>query len=280
MRKDILIRLTGAAACIAALSLMWSQQAHAPLTLEKITPNLYVIIGNGGNVAVMPTSEGVLLIDDKFAQDGPEIVAKVKTVSEKPIRYVINTHQHGDHTGGNEALLAANAEIIIQKNARANMVTTKTPGLPRITFSDESQLFLGGKEVRAKYLGRGHTNGDAVVYFPSERAIHTGDLFVSSGAPFIDSANGGSIKDLDKTVQKILDSFDFDTVIPGHGAVVKRADLVKWVSTVAELRTRISKACAGGATDATKRLDLTGLGMPGPGMLERGMAGMCQELAQ
>jgi glyoxylase-like metal-dependent hydrolase (beta-lactamase superfamily II) len=280
MRKDILIRLTAAAACIAALSLMWSQPARAPLTMEKVTPNLYVIIGNGGNVAVMPTGEGVLLIDDKFAQDGPEIVAKVKTVSDKPIRYVINTHQHGDHTGGNEALMAANAEIIIQKNARANMVTTKTPGLPRITFSDESQLFLGGKEVRAKYLGRGHTNGDAVVYFPSERAIHTGDLFVSSGAPFIDSANGGSIKDLDKTVQKILDTFDFDTVIPGHGAVVKRADLVKWVSTIAELRTRISKACAGGAADATKRLDLTGLGMPGPGMLERGMAGMCQELAQ
>jgi glyoxylase-like metal-dependent hydrolase (beta-lactamase superfamily II) len=279
MPKALVIRLSAAAIAIAALSLVWSQPARQPLTMEKVTPNLYVIIGNGGNVAVMPTSEGVILVDDKFAQDGPDIVAKVKTVSDKPIRYVINTHQHGDHTGGNEALLAANAEILIQKNARANMVTGKMPGLPRITFNDESQLFLGGKEVSAKYLGRGHTNGDAVVYFPSEKVLHTGDLFVSSGAPFIDSANGGSIKDLDKTVQKILDTYDFDTVIPGHGAVVKRADLAKWVTTIAELRKRIAKACEGGAADATKRLDIKDFGWSGPGMLDRGMPGMCKELA-
>ena len=279
LRKATLIRLAAAALGIAALSLVWSQPQPAGLTMEKVMPNLYVIIGSGGNVAVMPTTEGVLIIDDKFAKDAPEIVAKVKTVSDKPIRYVINTHQHGDHTGGNEALLAANAEILIQKNARANMVTGKQPGIPRITFSDESQLFLGGKEVVARYLGRGHTNGDAVVYFPAERVLHTGDLFVTSGAPFIDSANGGSIKDLDKTVQKVLDTFDFDTVIPGHGAVAKRADLVKWVATIADLRTRITKACAGGATDAGKRLDLTGFGWSGPGMLDRGMAGMCKELS-
>jgi glyoxylase-like metal-dependent hydrolase (beta-lactamase superfamily II) len=278
MTKTTLIRLIAAALGVAGLSLVWSQGQRGQLTMEKVTPNLYVIIGNGGNVAVMPTSEGVLIIDDKFAADGPDIVAKVKTISDKPIRYVINTHQHGDHTGGNESLLASGAEIIIQKNARANMVSGKQPGLPRVTFNDESQLFLGGKEVDAKYLGRGHTNGDAVVYFPSERVLHTGDLFVSSGAPFIDSANGGSIKELDHTVQKALDTFDFDSVIPGHGNVVKRADLVKWVSTIGELRTRITKACAGGAEGATKRLDLSGFGWSGPGMLDRGMPGLCKEL--
>src|SRR5205085_6315477 len=142
-----------------------SQNPPAQLTLEKVTPNLYVIIGSGGNVAVMPTSEGVLLVDDKFAQDGPQIMAKVRTLSDKPVRYVLNTHQHGDHTGGNEALLAANAEIIIHKNARTNMAAAEMPGIPRITFSEESQVFLGGKEVVARYLGRGHTNGDAVIYF-------------------------------------------------------------------------------------------------------------------
>ena len=132
----------------------------------------------------MPTSEGVLLVDDKFALDAPEIVAKVKTISDKPIRYILNTHQHGDHTGGNEAMMAASAEIIIHKNARANMLAGKMPGLPRITFADETQVFLGGKEVLARHIGRGHTNGDAVVYFPSERVLHTGDLFVNGGAPF------------------------------------------------------------------------------------------------
>src|SRR5580692_908798 len=132
--KAVPLRLTAIGFGLAGLWLVWSQTPRPPLTMEKVTDNLYVIIGNGGNVAAMPTSEGVLLVDDKFAADAPEIVAKVKTISDKPIRYILNTHQHGDHTGGNEALMAASAEIIIHKNARANMLAGKMPGLPRITF--------------------------------------------------------------------------------------------------------------------------------------------------
>jgi len=263
------------------LWLAWSQNPPPPqpLTMQKLSDSLYVIIGDGGNVAFMPTSEGVIVVDDKFAADAPAIVEKVKSVTDKPIRYVLNTHQHGDHTGGNEAMLAAHAEIIIQKNARANMLEGKMPGLPRITFSDESQVFLGGKQVVARYLGRGHTNGDAVIYFPSERTLHTGDLFVA-GAPFCDTSAGGSIKEWDKTLQKALD-YDVDTVIPGHGAVMKKADLAKYVVTLATLRDRIKTACAGvSAADALKRLDLSDLGMTTGGMLARGMPGMCQELAQ
>ncbi len=105
MNKTLTVRLAGAVFAVAALSVLWSQGQRGPLTMEKVTDNLYVIIGNGGNVAVMPTSEGVILVDDKFAQDAPEIVAKVKTISDKPIRYILNTHQHGDHTGGNQSLM-------------------------------------------------------------------------------------------------------------------------------------------------------------------------------
>ena len=277
MNKAIAIRLAGITLGFAGLWLVWSQQQRPPLTIEKVTDNLYVIIGNGGNVAVMPTSEGVLIVDDKFAQDGPEILAKVKTVSDKPIRYVLNTHQHGDHTGGNEALQAANAQILIQKNARANMVEGKMPGLPQITYNDEAQVFLGGKEVRAKYLGRGHTNGDSVIYFPSERVMHAGDLFIQGGAPFIDYSAKGSIVEWDQTLEKAL-QFDVDKVIPGHGPVGTKADLVKWRATMAQLRAEAKKACAGGATDAMKRMNLEPLGMkPGP-MLERSVPGMCAEL--
>lgn len=276
--RDAVTRVTFAALGVAGLWIAWAQQPRQPLSIEKVTNNLWVIIGNGGNVAVMPTSEGVILVDDKFAQDAPDIVAKVKTVSDKPIRYVLNTHQHGDHTGGNAAMMDASAQVIITKQARANMVAGKQPGLPQLTFTDETQVFLGGKEVAAKYVGRGHTNGDAVVYFPSERVLHTGDLFVSSGAPFCDTANGGSIKQWDATIRKALE-LDFDTVIPGHGPVAKKADLVKWVDTLATIRTQVQTACAGGAADAAKRLDLKDLGMPTIGMLERGMSGMCQELA-
>ena len=278
-RKSVVIRLLGIAVGLAGLWLLWSQaqQQRPPLTMEKVTDNLYVIIGNGGNVAVMPTSEGVLLVDDKFAQDAPEILAKVKTVSDKPIRYVLNTHQHGDHTGGNQALISANAEILIHKNARANMAEGKMPGLPQITYSDETQVFIGGKEVSARHLGRGHTNGDAVIYFPSERVLHTGDLFVNGGAPFIDYSAKGSIVEWDKTIEEAL-KYDVDTVIPGHGPVAKKADLAKWRGTLAKLRANAKTACAGGAADALGRMKLDELGMKPSALFERSVPGMCAEL--
>jgi cyclase len=278
--KVFVVRLGFASLGIAGLWMAWSQNQPAPaaLTMQKVTDNLYVLIGDGGNVAFMPTSDGVILVDDKFAQDGPQILAKVKSVTDQPIRYVLNTHQHGDHTGGNEALLAAHAEIVIHKNARANMVKGNQPGLPHITFSDETQVFAGGKEVLARHLGRGHTNGDAVIYFPSEHVLHTGDLMVA-GAPFCDTANGGSIKEWEQTVRKSL-QYDFDTVIPGHGPVMKREDLEKFAQTVATLRDRIKTACSGGADGAAKRVDFNGLGFGSSAMFERGIPGMCQELAQ
>ena len=266
-----------AVAGIAGLWLAWAQQPRVPLAMEKVTNNLWVIMNNGGNVAVYPTSDGVIVVDDKFALDAPDIQAKVKTVSDKPIRYVLNTHQHGDHTGGNAAMMDAGAQVIITKQARANMVAGKMPGLPQITYNPETQVFLGGKEVTAKWVGRGHTNGDAIVYFPAERVLHTGDLFVSQGPPFCDTSAGGSIKEWDATIQKALE-YDFDTVIPGHGPVARRADLVKWVSTLAAIRSKVKTACAGGVADAAKRIDLTDLGFANLGMLERGLPGMCKEL--
>jgi cyclase len=278
-RKELVTRVALVAIGAAGLWVAQSQQQRVPLTMEKVSANLWVVVGNGGNVAVMPTSEGVVVVDDKFAADAPDIVAKVKTVSDKPIKYVLNTHQHGDHTGGNDAMLTGGAEIIIHKQARANMVTGKMPGIPRLAFSDEQQLVVGGKEVIAKYVGRGHTNGDAVILFPSERVLHTGDLFVASGAPFCDTNNGGSIKEWEATIQKAL-QLDFDTVIPGHGAVMKKSDLVKWAQTLGTLRTRIKTACSGGADTAGTRMDWSGLNMTGGAMFDRGLPGMCKELAQ
>jgi cyclase len=282
LNKAVVIRFSGMALGLAGLWLVWSQaqQQRPPLTMEKVTDNLYVIMGNGGNVAAMPTSEGVLLVDDKFAQDAPEILAKVKTVSDKPIRYVLNTHQHGDHTGGNESLLSGSAEIIIQKNARANMVAGKMAGIPRITFSDETQVFLGGKEVRARYLGRGHTNGDAVIYFPSERVLHTGDLCMTTGGPpFIDYSAGGSLVDWDKTLEQAL-QYDFDTVIPGHGPVSKKADLVKWRQAIINLRNKSKAACAAGGTESLKKMNLAEVGLTPSPMFDRSIPGICQELAK
>src|ERR1041385_2251198 len=279
MRRQDMTRIAIAVFGLMGLWLAWSQgQQPAQLTMEKVTDNLYVIVGSGGNVAVMPTNEGVLLVDDKFAQDGPQILAKVKSVSDKPVRYVLNTHQHGDHTGGNAALLAANAEILIHKNARANMARAEMPGLPHITYSEETQVFIGGKEVQAKHLGRGHTNGDAVIYFPSERVLHTGDLF-TSGAPYCDYNCGASIKEWDKTLEKAL-AYDFDSVIPGHGPVMKKADLSKYIQNIGEIRTRAQKACVGDAATAAERMDWKDIGLTASANYTRSMPAMCKELAQ
>lgn len=279
-KKEKIARATIGILALGGLWAAWSQNPQQPqtLTMQKVSGDLYVIMGSGGNVAVMPTSKGVILVDDKFAQDAPQILEKVKSVTDQPIRYVMNTHQHGDHTGGNEALLAGNAEIIIHKNARANMVAAEQPGIPRITFSEESQVFLGGKEVVARYFGRGHTNGDVLIYFPAERVLHTGDLF-TSGAPYCDTTAKCSIKEWDQTLEKAL-QYDFDSVIPGHGPVMKKADLAKYAKSVAMIRDRLKKACAGGAADAVSRVDLADLGMTTGGMFARGVPGMCQELTQ
>lgn len=213
-------------------------QAPATLTLEKVKDNLYVIIGDGGNVAVYVTDDGLIVIDDKFERDYDDIMAKIKSVSPKPVKYVLNTHQHGDHTGGNAKMLGASVEIIAQRNARANMVEGKMPGVPRISFTDETSVFLGGKEVRAHYFGRGHTNGDSMMYFPDLKVLHTGDLFIE-GAPFIDYTAHGSAKEWTQTIDNVLKSgWDFDVVIPGHGKVSTKADLIKFRNNFEAMRNR------------------------------------------
>jgi glyoxylase-like metal-dependent hydrolase (beta-lactamase superfamily II) len=204
MTKTLLVRLSAAVLASFGAWMAYTQNPQTPpeLKLEKITDDLYNISGDGGNVAAYLTNDGVIIIDDKFERDHADIVAKVKSISDKPIKYVLNTHQHGDHTGGNEKLLGS-AEIIAHKNARANMVQGKMPGVPRVSFTDETEVFLGGKEVRAHYFGRGHTNGDAVIHFPALRVIHTGDLFVT-GTPFIDYSAGGSAVEWTRTLDEVL----------------------------------------------------------------------------
>jgi hypothetical protein len=155
-----------------------------PLRIDKVKGDLYMISGEGGNVAVYVTSEGVVLVDDMFDRNHADILAQVKSITDKPLKYVINTHQHDDHAGGDMKMLPI-AEVIAHKNARANLVHIRQPyyedtpgtpiGLPRLTFSDEASVFLGGKEIRAKYFGRGHTSGDAIVYFPDLKVMYTGD---------------------------------------------------------------------------------------------------------
>ncbi len=258
---------------VIALSGAWVAYTQAPpprFQIQKVKGDLYMLSGEGGNVAVYVTSEGVILVDDMFDRDHAEILAQVKTITSQPIKYVLNTHQHDDHAGGDLKMLPI-AEVIAHKNVRANLIVKRQPyyedtpgtpiGLPRVTFSDELAINLGGKEVVAKYFGRGHTSGDAVILFPDLGVVHTGDLFlppsfgrpVAGGKPrpfsaniYVDYAQGGSLLAWPKTVDGIL-TLSFDTVIPGHGPLSKKADVVTFRGNIEAMRARMVGMIKGGA---------------------------------
>lgn len=259
MNTMMLNRTTAIRAGAAVLALLgvWAartqtqQTAPIPRTqlppIHKLKDNLYEIEGTShgsndvGNVAVYVTGDGVILVDDRFDRDHEPILALVKSVTDQPIKYIINTHHHGDHTGGNAQFLPT-AEIVAQINARKHMIDGHMPGPPPIVFRDEADIYLGGKEVRAIYNGRGHTDGDIVVYFPAERTVHLGDLMAGTNGvsnPTMDYANGASIGDWPGTLDKVL-KLDFDTVIPGHGAVTNKAGLLAHRNKVAAIVERVS----------------------------------------
>jgi len=204
-------------------------------------------------VGVRVTSEGVILIDDKFPQNFEEIQSLVASVSDLNVRYVLNTHHHGDHSGGNAGYIQI-AEIIAHKNARDNMLRGDQDAPPRIVFTDQTAVYLGGVEVRAYYMGRGHTNGDAVIYFPDLKTVHGGDL-LHGIAPFIDYGNGGSSRGWVGTMNNVL-SLDFDTAIPGHGTLMDRRDVLNFRNQMEAVRSRMAELIRGGlrSSDAADRI--------------------------
>ena len=223
----------------SVLAVITSVGAHAQdsLTIEQVKDGLYAIIGSGGNVGVRVTDEGIILIDDKFPQNFDEIQELVGQVSDQPVKYVINSHHHGDHAGGNVEYINL-AEIIAHQNARDNMVRGDQGAPPRVVFTDQTAVYLGGVEVRAFYMGRGHTNGDAVIYFPDLKTVHGGDL-LHGIAPFIDYGNGGSSSGWVATLNNIL-ALDFDTAIPGHGAIMSRDDVVNFRNQMEAVRSHMA----------------------------------------
>jgi glyoxylase-like metal-dependent hydrolase (beta-lactamase superfamily II) len=276
MRRATFFCLFVAVLVLHGAWVVYTQTPKPPgqLRTEKVKGDLYMVSGEGGNVALYSTTEGVVLVDDMFDRNHADILAQVKMVTDKPLKYVINTHQHDDHAGGDLKMLPI-AEVIAHKNVYANLKDLKQPyyedtpgtpiGLPRITFTDQLDVHLGGKDVQAYYFGRGHTSGDAVIYFPELKTIHTGDLFLATraggrgreGAPprppgvpvYVDYVQGGSFMEWSKTLDGIL-KLDFDTVIPGHGPLSTKADLVKFKSDLETMRGRLIGLLKQGNTKA------------------------------
>jgi glyoxylase-like metal-dependent hydrolase (beta-lactamase superfamily II) len=286
MDRNLLVRagVLIAFGAVAWIAYTQNQGKQAPqLTINKVKDSLYNIEGHGGNVAVYVTGEGVILVDDKFEEDHDAIASRIKSVTSEPVKYVLTTHHHSDHSGGNGKFLST-AEIISTANARANIVNKVQPNAPagmapaRVVFTDETAVFLGGKEVRAKFYGRGHTNGDAVIYFPALHTLHTGDLMAGS-TPLIDYPGGGSVVEWIKTLDGAM-KLDFDTVIPGHGAVTNKAGLLAYRNHVEKLRNRAAGLIREGKSEEdVGKVMIAEFGWAANGMqMQWSLPGMMKEL--
>jgi glyoxylase-like metal-dependent hydrolase (beta-lactamase superfamily II) len=203
--------------------------APAELSLVKLNDDMYVISNAAvpGLVTALITDAGVLLVDDKFEIDHDNMMKLLKSVTNQPVEYVINTHYHSDHSGGNAKLQAQNAIVVSSDRARAKMVVTNQPGLPNVTAGGPMTIYIGGKTVEIHPVGPAHTNGDVVVLFPDYRVLASGDIFANgpgTSAQLVDYAGGGSAKAWPRALESALE-LDFDTVVPGHGMVSTRADL-------------------------------------------------------
>ncbi len=234
------------------------------ITSEKLTENIYALFGSGGNIGLAIGEDAAYLIDDQFGPLTEKIVAHVKTLTDKPINFVLNTHLHGDHTGGNENLANAGALIIAHDNVRKRMEATDEPNpkeaLPVVTFNDKMTIHLGnGKSIHAMYVNPAHTDGDTYYYFPEDNVIHMGDNFFSGRYPYIDLGSGGDIDGLIANVTMALGIVDESTkIIPGHGSVSSRADLENYKNVLITLRERVKKARDdGNSLEETQKLSLS-----------------------
>ena len=223
MRRGMVLGLLLVLGALAVVSAQ-SPSPSGPMVIEveKVKDNLWVLRGGGGNTAVFVTAGGVVVVDAKNPGWGQPVLDKIKTLTDKPVVTLVNTHTHGDHVSGNVAF-PASVEIVTHENTKANM--EKMPvfkesagaGLPDRTFKDKLTLGKGADRIDLHYFGPGHTSGDAWVVFPAHRIVHAGDLFARKAMPFVDAANGGSVLRYPETLMKAYNGIkDVDTIINGH----------------------------------------------------------------
>jgi cyclase len=251
----------------AALALIGCASATAQDDMSKVeittTPlgaGLAMLIGRGGNIVASAGTDGVFIIDDQFAPLSDKIRAAVKTLSDQPVRFVINTHWHGDHTGGNENFAGGGALIVAQDNVYKRMssdtflkhVNRTIPAspkaaLPVVTFSDQATLHLNGEAVHMIHVDNAHTDGDVIVHFPGANVIHMGDTFFNGMYPIVDTSTGGTIDGLIGAADAGLKLADDKTkIVPGHGPLGDRAALSEYRKMLVDVRARIAKLKAAG----------------------------------
>ena len=244
----------------------WSK---VEIKVTKVSGNIYMLEGQGGNIAASVGEDGIVIVDDEFAPLAEKIQAALKDlkITDKPVRFVINTHYHGDHTGGNPPFANSGSTIIAQDNVRKRLASGGTAGnggsmkmenkpaekaaLPIITFEHDLTVHLNGEDIRALHFPAGHTDGDAIIFFPKANVVHMGDDFVRYGFPFIDVASGGSVQGMTEGVEKAIAQLPADVkVIPGHGALSNLDDVRNYIQMLKDTTAAVQKAMA-----AKKTLD-------------------------
>jgi glyoxylase-like metal-dependent hydrolase (beta-lactamase superfamily II) len=262
-RRSALVLGAAAVALGGLLSGARAQDFDAvEIRIIPVAPGLHMMVGRGGNLAVSSGDDGVFLVDDQYAPLTGKIRSAIATLSDAQLRFVLNTHWHGDHTGGNENLGRAGALIFAHDNVRKRLsaeqfieglgrLVPRSPeaALPVVTFTDAVTFHLNGDEVHAFSVPPAHTDGDSLVHFRRANVIHMGDIYFSRGFPFIDLSSGGSVEGFVAAVDRVLAMADANTkLIPGHGPLSNRAELETYRGMLVAIRDRIRGALADGQT--------------------------------
>lgn len=248
---------------IAFSTCIYSQNFDSvEIKATKLTESLYMLEGSGGNIGALVGNDGIIIIDDQFAPLTEKIKTALSKISNKPVRFVINTHFHGDHAGGNENFGGQGAIIVAHDNARKRLSVdylfealkqtqkaTPYEGLPKVTFADSVTFHLNGEAVHVFYAKNAHTDGDVIIHFKGSNIFHTGDVFVRYGFPFIDLGAGGSIDGMIKAVEKLITvTNDQSKIIPGHGAMSTKKDLIDYKNMLVIVRNRVADGMKQGKT--------------------------------
>ena len=244
---------------VATTALAQRDFSKVEVKATKVAGSVYMLVGAGGNIGVSVGDDGIVVIDDQYAPLAPKIEAALKTITDKPLRFIINTHYHGDHTGGNEHF-GKSAPIVAHENVRKRLAittsrlgTTTPPSpagaLPVLTFNDSVTIHLNGEDVRAVHMPHGHTDGDAVIWFTKSNVVHMGDDFFNGNFPFVDRENGGSVKGLIANIDHVVATVSDDVkIIPGHGALSDKAGLRKFGTMLKETLAAVQAGIAAGKT--------------------------------
>ncbi len=249
---------------LAGPTSLFGQRDWDAVTIEalEVRDGIYMLTGSGGNIGLSVGEDGAFLIDDQFAPLTEKILAAVAEVTDQPVRFVLNTHWHGDHMGGNENMGEAGALIVAHDNVRERLSTTWTRmrngqettiepqpdgALPVVTFSETATFHWNGHTLKAVHSPHAHTDGDAIIYFEDANVVHMGDVYFAGGYPFIDTSSGGSIDGVIHAMSQVLEWADGETrIIPGHGALADRAKLQATRDMLLSIRDRVRAAMRDG----------------------------------